>query len=219
MKLTGEGFVLEDKQYWNQIFAKLDIERPVYDDWLNKHAAMLEASRDVPVIDLGCGIGCDSLYLSERGYRVLSCDLSEEALLQVQTHVPEAVTVQVNLLDPLPFDSNSAKTIIADLSLHYFSWADTERVVKELQRVLQTNGSLLCRVNSVHDVDFGAGQGIELEPNYYEHEGRKKRFFDERQIDRLFHDWEVVYKQENLMTRYRLPKRLWEIAVRNAASD
>ncbi|NOU96939.1 methyltransferase domain-containing protein [Paenibacillus sp. LMG 31456] len=207
----------KELNYWNQIFAEMNNSKPVYDDWLDKHSARLEASRNVPVIDLGCGVGCDTLYLSERGYPVISCDLSEEALQRVQQYVPDAVTMQVNLLEKLPFESNSAMTVIADLSLHYFSWSDTQAVLEELQRVLLPNGSLLCRLNSVHDVDFGAGQGIELEPNYYEHEGRRKRYFNEHQIDQLFRKWHIVYKQEATMTRYRLPKQLWEIAVINRA--
>jgi SAM-dependent methyltransferase len=211
--------MLEEKSYWNRVFAGLDNNKPVYDDWLDKHAARLEASRNVPVIDLGCGIGCDTLYLSERGFRVLACDLSEEALDRVRQYVPEAVTMQVNLLGPLPFESDSAMTVIADLSLHYFSWSDTEAVLAELQRVLRPDGILLCRLNSVNDAEYGAGQGIEIEPHYYEHEGRRKRFFDEQQIDLLFQKWDTVYKQETVMNRYRLPKRLWEIAACNQVSD
>ncbi|MCR8631870.1 class I SAM-dependent methyltransferase [Paenibacillus radicis (ex Xue et al. 2023)] len=205
----------KEQNYWNQVFAEMDNGKPVYDNWLDKHTSLLELTRNIPVIDLGCGVGCDTLYLSERGFRVISCDLSEEALQRVQQYVPNAVTMQVNLLEKLPFESNSAMTVIADLSLHYFSWSDTGSILAELQRVLQPGGNLLCRLNSVHDVDFGAGQGIEIELNYYEHEGRRKRFFNEDQVDHLFEKWRVVYKQEAVMTRYRLPKQLWEIVVTN----
>ncbi|TDF99853.1 class I SAM-dependent methyltransferase [Paenibacillus piri] len=205
----------EEMKYWNRIFTERNDEKPVYDDWLDKHASILETSRDVPVIDLGCGIGCDSLYLSERGFSVIACDLSEEALRRLRRHVPEAKTLRLDLQERLPFTDGSAKLVIADLSLHYFSWTDTEAIVDDIRRVLEPNGCLLCRVNSVHDVEFGAGRGIELEPNYFEQDGRRKRFFNESQVDRLFQDWRTVYKHEAVMTRYGRPKRLWELALRS----
>jgi SAM-dependent methyltransferase len=205
----------DERRHWNLTFAGLGLNRPVYDDWLDKHAALLEQSPNIPIMDLGCGIGCDTLYLAERGYKVIACDLSDEALQKVRRHVPDAVTRQLNLLEPLPFDANSAQIVIADLSLHYFSWSDTSAIYKELQRVLKQGGSLLCRLNSINDTEFGAGLGVEVEPHYYEHEGRRKRFFDELDVDRLFGDCKLTYKRETVMKRYPKPKQLWEIAAFN----
>jgi SAM-dependent methyltransferase len=204
-----------EQHHWNQTFAELETNKPVYDDWLDKHSVLLGVTKGIPIIDLGCGVGCDTLYLTERGYKVISCDLSDEALQRVRRNIPEAVTQQLNLLEPLPFDTNSAQVIIADLSLHYFSWDDTVAIVSELKRVLKSGGSLLCRLNSVNDTEFGAGQGVELEPHYYEHKGRRKRFFDEADVDRLFQNWKLGYKQEAVMDRYRKPKRLLEISAIN----
>jgi SAM-dependent methyltransferase len=201
---------------WNSIYNIKDEDKPpVYDDWLVKHMDLLEASRQTAVLDLGCGNGCDSLFLSERGFDVISCDWSEEALLRVQQHVPLADTRAVNLLEPLPFADNSAIVIIADLSLHYFSWETTIAIINELQRVLQSDGYLLCRVNSIKDVNFGAGTGKEIEAGYYEHEGHRKRFFDKDRLEQLFQQWKLTYIEEAVLHRYGKPKFLWELAVTN----
>ena len=45
---------------------------------------------------------------------------------------------------------------------------------------------MLFRVNSVKDVDHGAGEGKEIESHLYETaDGRLKRFFDEKDIQKL----------------------------------
>ncbi|WP_028551720.1 class I SAM-dependent methyltransferase [Paenibacillus sp. UNC451MF] len=205
----------DGNQYWNHIYTDLELSRPEYDEWLIKHESILEGSRNIPIIDLGCGAGGDSLFLTERGYRVIACDWSEEALSKLQLHIPLAETCKVDLREELPFLSDSAQVIIADLSLHYFSWKKTELILQELQRVLLPGGHLLCRVNSIHDIHFGAGEGIEIEPNYYEQNGQYKRFFDKDQVIQLFKRWSLVYYLETTMNRYHKPKRLWEIAAVN----
>lgn len=199
--------------YWNNEYGKYTPKKPKYDIWLDKYIDVFEQSRDTPIIDLGCGQGSDSLYLSERFYKVISCDISEVAIKRVKEFIPEVETRLVDMLEGLPFDDASAKIIIADLSLHYFHWKDTVNIVNEIWRVLKPNGYLFCRLNSVNDTNYGAGQGDFVEENYYFTEGNMKRFFDREQIERLFNGWQFRYIDEYQMDRYKLPKILWEIAI------
>jgi SAM-dependent methyltransferase len=67
------------KEYWDEDHSKSD-SRLVYDNWLDKYEKLLSKSNDVPIIDLGCGQGNNTLYLFERNYKVISCDISSEAL-------------------------------------------------------------------------------------------------------------------------------------------
>ncbi|SHI10267.1 Methyltransferase domain-containing protein [Sporobacter termitidis DSM 10068] len=188
--------------------------KPVYDLWLEKYGDVLEASRRQPVLDLGCGHGNDSLYLTERGFQVVSCDISEEAIAVLRAEVPAARGMVADMRDGLPFDDGGFRVVIADLCLHYFSWADTVRIVGDIGRVLQSGGVLLCRLNSVSDVHYGAGQGERLEENFYRIGGTEKRFFDQPQIDALFAGWEKLHVGEYRMDRYKKPKMLWEVAAK-----
>ncbi|MEK8128588.1 class I SAM-dependent methyltransferase [Paenibacillus filicis] len=182
--------------------------------WLDPFLSELQAGDGLPVLDLGCGAGNNALYLTERGVPVVACDLSEEALKLVSERVPEVRTLVLNLLEPLPFGDGTAPAIVADLSLHYFHWADTERIVAELRRVLKPGGLLLCRVNSIRDTEYGAGQGTELEPGLYESGGRIKRFFERDQTEALFANWTIEALEENVLLRYEKPKRAWMVAAR-----
>ncbi|TCL62081.1 methyltransferase family protein [Hydrogenispora ethanolica] len=200
---------------WDRIFADQGAAKPQYDTWLDAYRDYLDESKAIPVIDLGCGSGNDTLYLAERGYPVISCDYSSEALRRLQFFIPKPDTRHFNMLDGLPFADDAAQVLIADLSLHYFSWLETGRVVREIGRVLKRGGYLLCRVNSVRDRNHGAGQGERIEEHFYQVHGTRKRFFDQRDLLRLFDGWEVLALKEYEMHRYQAPKLLWEIALRN----
>ena len=61
---------------WND-FSKSRKGIPVYDLWLNEYKADLEKFKNTKFLDLGCGNGADTLYLIERGYKVISVDYSK----------------------------------------------------------------------------------------------------------------------------------------------
>ncbi len=44
---------------------------PIYDAWLDDYSEELENHQQEKMLDLGCGMGADTLYLLERGYDVL----------------------------------------------------------------------------------------------------------------------------------------------------
>jgi len=200
-----------EADHWNEAFSERKLGKPRGDFWLEKYGPSLAAAQEGPVIDLGCGSGCDALFLTERGFRVIACDFSSEALAIIQNDIPGAETMQFDMKGGLPFPDRSAKAIVADLSLHYFHWDVTVSIVSEIARVLGTGGLLLARLNSTRDVHYGAGQGNELEPHYYEREGRRKRFFDNVDLERLFDGWAIDVLMETEMHRFAKPKICWEL--------
>ena len=201
-------------QYWNEIFLNCGDNKPVYDDWLIKHNAILERSKDIPIIDLGCGAGGDTLYLFERGYKVISCDFCNVSLKRIQRFVPESTVKLFNMLDGLPFEDESAVVLFADLSIHYFSKKDTFYILGEIRRILKQNGYFICRVNSTNDINYGAGKGEKLEENYYNRNGKLKRFFDREAINLFFDGWALEYVNECDMNRYGDTKIVWEITAK-----
>jgi len=206
----------EQNKYWNKRYRSEGNEKPAYDLWLDKYEVILSESKAPPIIDLGCGFGNDTLYLNERGYQVISCDYSSEALQRLDFFIDKPSTRLFDMKEGLPFGNQSAKIVIADLSLHYFCWFDTLEIIAEIRRVLEIDGYLLARVNSVNDTNYGANQGIVTEENYYNVAGNLKRFFNITQFEDLFQTWEVKYMFEYEMGRYENTKVLWEVAVKNS---
>lgn len=190
---------------------------PVYDLWLDEYKDILEKNKDNDILDLGCGIGADTLYLIERGYNVLSCDFSKEALKNVEDNIPNSKTMYLNMLEKFPIDNDTYSLIIADLSLQYFNSQDTIHIMNEIKRILKTDGILLARVASVNDFNFGAGVGEELEKNFYFEGDYTKRFFDLEDVNRYFGIIGLVEAEETSMTRdedeYLKSKILYKVKV------
>jgi len=204
-------------RYWNGIHEENDYKRDniKMDDWLELFDDVIDKC-DTPVLDLGCGSGNDTLYLINKDKSVISCDLSPKAIELIRRNFPEVDDTRcVNMLERLPFDDDTFEVIVADLCLHYFLEQDTINIINDLKRVLKKDGYIILRVNSINDVNHGAGQGKEVEKHVFETEdGRLKRFFDEQDIRFFFKDFNIEYLNEEIMTRYQLEKRLFRVCVR-----
>lgn len=212
MNTNNNGFV----KMWDN-WSKRRSSVPVYDLWLDEYKEILESNKDNEILDLGCGIGADTLYLIERGYNVLSCDFSNEALKSIQDNIPNSKTLYLDMMKKFPIKDNTYSLIIADLSLHYFDNETTIHIMREIKRTLKNNGILLSRVASVNDFNFGAGVGEELERNYYFEGDYTKRFFDFEDINKYFGIIGSVEAEETQMTRnedeYLKPKILYKVKV------
>ncbi|NLK93729.1 MAG: class I SAM-dependent methyltransferase [Clostridiales bacterium] len=202
-------------EYWDEIYKSKKNKKPDYDLWLNKYINILNTSKNDVILDLGCGSGGDTLYLHERNYKVLSCDYSEKALEIVEKYIPDANILKVDIANKLPFQNDSFKVIIADLSLHYFNMETTKNIILELERVLTINGYLLLRLNSINDVNYGAGEGQEIEKHFYLGNTGYKRFFDEKDIREFFAYWEFISIKEENIIRYGSNKKLYEVVLKN----
>ena len=186
---------------------------PAYDLWLDEYINLFDKEKEI--LDLGCGIGADTLYLIERGYKVLSCDFSNEALQSIKDNIPNSKTMYLDMRKTFPFGDNSFSIIVADLSLHYFDNETTIHIMNEIKRILANNGILLARVASTKDVNFGAGIGEQLEKNYYFEGAYTKRFFDLDDINKYFRIIGNIEVKETEMIRneeeYSKPKKLYVI--------
>lgn len=212
MNTNNNGFV----KMWDN-WSKRRSSVAVYDLWLDEYKEILESNKDNEILDLGCGIGADTLYLIERGYNVLSCDFSNEALKSIQDNIPNSKTLYLDMMKKFPIKDNTYSLIIADLSLHYFDNETTIHIMREIKRILNNNGILLSRVASVNDFNFGAGVGEELERNYYFEGDYTKRFFDFEDINKYCGIIGSVEAEETQMTRnedeYLKPKILYKVKV------
>lgn len=193
------------------------------DPWLERWLPLMaETAVDATVLELGCNAGRDTARLAEAGFRVVGTDISAEALQACHHAVPSALLLRHDLHEPLPFADASFGVIVASLCLHYFAWEETRGIVADIHRCLSPGGVMLCRVNSVRDVHYGADGTVALEPNYYLVDGRhsnRKRFFDRAAIDALFGpEWERIAVEEMEINRYDKPKVVWEMVLRKAGA-
>ena len=203
---------------WNDLhknFAKNN--KPKYDEWLDEFESII-SNVETEIVDLGCGVtGNNTLYLLEKGKKVVSCDFAEEALNVVKT-IKGSKTLKFDMLDEFPFEDNSTDLVIADLSLHYFKEKDTNRIISEIKRILKPNGYLFFRLNSTNSTEYKKiieNGEKEVESNLFFNKNMEKRFFDEKDINKFFKDFKIILMREENMARWCPDKIIWKCASKN----
>ena len=216
--MNSSEFNKNNLEYWNNWYKEHERSRDqiVSDDWMWTFKKTIEESKG-PVIDLGCGDGNNIDYFLNMGKRVVPCDGSLNAILNIRKNFPELdESICFDLLTVFPFANNSTDLVIADLCLHYFTREDTIKILKEVRRILKNHGHMFARVNSINDVNHGAGMGVEVEPHLYlTEDGRYKRFFSSEDIYDTFNMFDIKYIRESTMKRYKLEKKTYIVDVRN----
>ena len=202
---------------WNRMHKEFTKQKIVkYDDWLDEYEEIIKRNK-TQIIELGCGVtGNNTIYLLEKGKKVLSCDFAIEAL-KVVKRIEGTKTLLFDMLEPFPLQDNCTDLVIADLCLHYFREEDTKEIIKEIQRLLKCNGYLFIRVNSTHSKEYQSILDNNLEPIEYHLFFRKeieKRFFDADDIKYYFKNFEIIDMKEENMNRWAPDKIIWKCVFR-----
>ncbi len=200
----------DQRNHWNKYYSNKQgkLAEYQYDTWLEKYINLLKEKK---VLDLGSGIGNDSKILAEQGICVHACDFSQEALEILHENLPTVSCTCIDMTQKFPFEDASFGAVVADLSLHYFTWEVTMGIVAEIARILTMDGVLMLRVNSMNDVEYGAGQGSELEKHLYMVKEKVKRFFTEEDLSKLLANWDIKYIEEYTNWRFERGKVMWEV--------
>jgi ubiquinone/menaquinone biosynthesis C-methylase UbiE len=106
---------------------------------IEQEAAVLKGRH---LLEVGCGMGYDSLEFLKRGVRVTATDLTPRAVNLSRRHFEiEGVQAEevrmANVLD-LPFERNTFDAVWANGVLH--ATGDTARAIREVRRVLKPGG-------------------------------------------------------------------------------
>jgi ubiquinone/menaquinone biosynthesis C-methylase UbiE len=160
------------------------------------------------LLEVGCGMGYDSLELLKRGVRVTATDLTPNAIAIARRHF-EVMGVQAeevrtaNAFD-LPFPDNTFDAVWANGVLH--ATGDTFRAIQEARRVLKPGGRAIIshfyrKPSWMYMLHHLARENIE----YKEEDPPVNEFYTEAEILDMFKGYEIV---EAVQEHYRaLPVR------------
>ena len=182
------------------------------DPWLTRWLPLVrERAAGTPLLEIGCGHGDDTAELVKAGLEVVAFDLSALSVGIARIRVPTAQIECQDARDPFPGLIKAPGTVVAGLSLHYFGWEETLKIVQRIQTLLKPGGVLLCRLNSTEDKHFGAQGHNEIEHNFYNVNGEPKRFFDQATVESLFAiGWNILFLEHLVTSKYGKSKALWE---------
>ncbi len=154
-------------RWWHSSAPPPELVQAVADGWLRPPGL---------VLDLGCGLGTELAYLTERGFRGIGIDLSAVALRQAQAQHPAAAFALADVRR-LPVASGCCDLLIDRGCFHYLtSDGDRVRYAAEAGRVLRAGGRLFLRACL-----YSAGVRNEI---------------DERTLQRTFAGWRCLQLRE-----------------------
>jgi Methylase involved in ubiquinone/menaquinone biosynthesis len=121
-------------------------------DRIEKQAieAFLPQPETEPILELGCGTGHWSEFLSKRGFTVEALDVSDAMLsVAVGKHIPNVRFRKGDALN-LPFSDESFGTVVSVTMLEFTN--DPQKVITEVFRVLKPEGLLILGCLNLNSV-------------------------------------------------------------------
>ncbi len=166
------------KSYWNAKHSKTLSGSYSLNNSIFAETAVKYFSKGFKILELGCGLGRDSLFFAKKGFTVISTDLSKVAIKQNSLNFKNQKNLKFQVLDiskKLPFAAKLFDAVFARLSLHYFSDKITKNIFLEICRVLKAGGVLAFCCKSTGDELYG--KGVELGFDMFLFERSTRHFF------------------------------------------
>lgn len=139
-----------------------------------KRAADLMMSRNcVNVLDLACGTGRHTAYLSERGFVVYGLDISSTAVAITKKRLADLnlqnVFIDEGDMFSINFPDQFFDAILCVWSTGHGLKADVKKNITEMYRVLKKDGIVCADFMSVNDCNFMKGTQLEEATFLHEH--------------------------------------------------
>lgn len=158
---------------------------------IDAEAARLKGKK---LLEVGCGMGYDSLEFIRRGVRVTAVDLTENAVAYARRHFEivgaEADDLRVGNALALPFDDESFDAVWSNGVLH--ATGDTQRAVSEVWRVLKPGGRAIIshfyrRPSWMYLIHRLGRENIE----HKDEDPPVNEFYTEAEIEAFFDDFDI----------------------------
>lgn len=130
------------------------------------------------VLDLGCGTGGNSIFLSEKGFNVTCIDADKEAIDEIKKNYPKVNAINKNILD-FDFPKNEYDLILALNVLSFFDAEDVKLIIKNIIKSLKENSLAHLQVFSTN------------EPNK-----KFKHLFTEEELKQVFSENKILELEE-----------------------
>lgn len=193
MMLAGQMQAEADDTVWKTLHTHYQKQ-----EWIQKPSIFAETAvtffpKNGTVLELGAGIGQDSIYFASLGYWVVSSDIEIDSLSsnlsnQNETIVDKMTIEKIDLNHRLPFEDKVFDVVYAHLSLHYFDKHTTQQIFREIERVLKPGGIIAFLSNSINDPEYRTG--VYLEDDFFLIGKAKKRYLSlesAREFTKQFH--------------------------------
>jgi SAM-dependent methyltransferase len=185
---TAPRTVLSQKEHWDREHQKgaihLHDESQAPTAFAHLAVKYFPWGKRLKILELGCGAGNDSAFFASLGHTIHSLDISKTIIRRNRKIYPSP-----NLIfrtgDILKFHSifsDRYDVIYAKGSFHYFTDGQLSTIFENCRNKLKKGGVLIFMGKSEKDPFCGKGQAITGEKNYFEIDGRFRKFFVKRDV-------------------------------------
>jgi len=191
--VTDSGLEVGSREFFDHIRPWMNPYKfPWIMERIEREAARLQGKR---LLEVGCGMGYDSLEFLRRGVRVTATDLTENAVALARRHFElegvRADDVRTANGLALPFEEGTFDAVWANGVLH--ATGDTARAIREVRRVLKPGGRAIIshfyrRPSWMYLMHRWGRENIE----YKEEDPPVNEFYTETEIRAMFEGFELV---------------------------
>ncbi len=124
--------------FYHQLYKERDYSEATY--FMNNLVSYLKIPKDTTILDLACGRGRHSLYLSKIGYNVTGIDISKENIAEAKKNQSDRLNYIIHdMRQPLSYQFDLILNLFTSFG-YYKKDADNLSVIKSIKSNLKTNG-------------------------------------------------------------------------------
>ena len=173
---------------------------------LNNDVAKISLSlpKGSKILDLGCGVGGNSLYLSGRGFNVTCVDKISEFISEIKQKDQKINAINKNLID-FELAENKYDLILAINVLQFFNLSEAKILFKKIINSLKEEGVLYLEILSVDDSFYekSLGRGGSAEDDsqvvFNKKINSNIRFYKKEELLNILSDYKILdFKHEEV---------------------
>ena len=164
------------------------------------------------IVELGAGLGRDSIYFGKNSINVTALDYSENGIKVINEKIKKEnltssiSTLKFDIREDLPFESNSVDACYSHmLYCMALTQKDLDKLNSEIHRILKPGGINIYTVRNTDDGDYK--KGIHRGEDLYEIDGFIIHFFSKDKINSLLDGFENLFIEK--FDEGKFPRKLY----------
>ncbi len=162
---------------------------------------------DKKILDCGAGGGSPPLAIFNiNGYKTYGIEILDSQIVRANTYAEEN-NMQLNIIKGdmrnLPYEDESFSFVFSHHTIHHLCKKDIEKVIKEMKRVLVSDGLIYVNFPPYDSRGYGVGEEKEKGEFVIDIEGEEVLhcFFEDNEADDYFKDFDIISKKKWILLK------------------